>query len=181
MVIMMETRKAKWKTWWWYHKTHVLIAVAVLAVILYSFLPNLLAPKADYALAVISTSSCPEETLSAVEALFETLADDSNEDGRVLIGVNVYTADLSGQTEGVLDYQAAAALDADLIGKISCLFLLDNPSGFIENTAVSVAAPVPCAELPAFSSLTLPANWCFTVRTDSDTAMQLYEHILSGR
>ena len=59
----METRWKKWKTWWWYHWPFVLAALAAAAVAVYSFLPNLLSPKPDYAVAVISTASCPEETL----------------------------------------------------------------------------------------------------------------------
>lgn len=39
--------KEKWKTWWWYHKVHVLIAAAALGVILYSVLPGLLTAKPD--------------------------------------------------------------------------------------------------------------------------------------
>ncbi|MCR5088472.1 MAG: hypothetical protein K6C08_03030 [Oscillospiraceae bacterium] len=177
----MENRKEIWKTWWWYHRTHVMIAVAVLAVVLYSFLPNLLAPKADYGLAVISTASCPEEPLKAITERFEELADDVNADGMILIETNVYTADLSGQTEGILNYQAASALDADLVGKMSSLFLLDNPSGFMENTAVSVASPVSCKDVPALSALPLPEGWYFTVRSDSSAAMRLYDAILSSR
>ena len=46
--------KEKWKNWWWYHWVHVLIAAAVVAVILYSFLPGLLKPKPDYNVAVVS-------------------------------------------------------------------------------------------------------------------------------
>lgn len=59
----MNEKKEKWKNWWWYHKTYVIIGVAAAAVVLYSVLPGLLAPKADYTVAMIMmTKWVPEET-----------------------------------------------------------------------------------------------------------------------
>ena len=41
----MEKKKPDFKTWWWYHKVHILIAAVAVAIVLYSVLPVLLTPQ----------------------------------------------------------------------------------------------------------------------------------------
>lgn len=176
----MDEKKRKWKTWWWYHKIHVLIAAVTIAVGLYSVLPGLLTPKPDYSAAVISVEWIPEETLALLRERISQAADDANGDGRVLVEVQLFQADLSGNTEGTINYSEAARLDANLVGKVSSVFLIDNPAGFHANTAVAVEPEVRCDELPFFKDLTLPDGMTFTVRTDSD-AQNLYQAILDYR
>ena len=176
----METRWKKWKTWWWYHWPFVLVALAAAAVAVYSFLPNLLSPKPDCSLAVISTASCPEETLLSLKERFESLAEDENGDGRVLVQISVYTADLSGRTEGSVNYMNAAPLDADLVGRVSALFLLDDAAGFAANVVTPVADFTPCSRLPFFDDLGLSEDWVFTARTDVGP-LPLYEQVLNYR
>lgn len=171
----MRVSSEKWKTWWWYHRLHVLIAVLALAVAVYSFLPGFLTPKADYALAVAGRTPLSDETLSTLQTALENLAEDKNGDGRVLVEIHPYTVDLSGQTEGYLNYQGASAFDADLVGKVSALFLLDAPEGFRANVAVPVEEMIPVSALPAWAD-GLPGNYFFTARSDSE-ALPFY-HVL---
>ncbi len=171
---MSDARK-KLKNWWWYHRVHVAVSAAVLAVLLYSTLPGLLAPKPDYALAVAALQPLPQETLDAVRQVLLGFADDANGDGRVIVDLHPYTLDLSGRTEGTLNFQGAAAFDADLVGKVSSLILLDDPAGFRANVAVAVEELLPCESLPAFASL-LPAGYAFTARSDGN-ALSLYRAI----
>ena len=173
----MEKKKPDLKTWWWYHKLHVLLAVAALAVALYSFLPQLLAPKPDYSLAFVSIQGLPEEQIAALRERVASLADDRNGDGRVLIETALYGADLSGATDGNFNYNEAARLDADLVGRVSALLFFDEPEGFRANIAVSTTEPLPCAELPALAGL-LPEGWYLAVRTDCG-AEALYAALLS--
>ncbi len=175
----MNERREKWKTWWWYHKVHVLIAAAAAAIVLYSLLPGLLTPKPDYTLAVITRVRLPEETCIQLQNRIRERADDRNGDGEVLIEVNCYTPDLSGETEGVLNYEEAAKLDADLVGRVSLLFLIEDEEGFRKNVVVPVAAGADVKTVPAFDGITLPEGTVFTVRTDSDT-QSIYERILRG-
>lgn len=174
----MNKQKPDLKTWWWYHKTHVLIGAAALAVVLYAVVPGLLAAKPDYCLAIVSKSYVSDETREAVRKQLQPLLPDRNGDGQVLLEVYYYGADLSGATEGSLNYAEAAKLDADLVGKVSGFFLLDDADGFQRNTAVPAAQPVPCAQIPAFVGLSLPEGWTFTARTDTD-AFALFPSLLS--
>ena len=177
----MNTKKEKWNTWWWYHKTHVLIAVAVIALILYSVLPGLLTPKPDYSVAMITMDWVPEEIRAAVKEKIVSVADDRNHDGRVLLELNYYQADLSGETEGTDNYLEASKLDADLVGKVSSIFLLENPDDFLANTAVSIEEPFQCSKLTFFDGIPLPGEMAFTVRADSE-AQELYQRVIeSGR
>lgn len=174
--------KEKWKTWWWYHRGHVLIAVVAVAIILYSFLPGLLAPKPDYNIAVISLNGMPDETMDALKERFQQAADDANGDGRVLVEMNLYMPDLSGETPGTLNYSEAAKLDADLVGNYSSIFLFDDPEGFRRNIVTPVEPGAPCSSLPFFDGLTLPEGMVFTIRSDSAPITQeLYTRILSDR
>ncbi len=172
----MDEKRLKWKTWWWYHKIHVLIAVAAVAVILYSVLPGLLAVKPDYSVALITTEGVPDETLALLKGRFEEVADDANGDGTILVDVIHYGADLTGETEGTINYMEASRLDADLVGKVSAVFLLDNPEGFRTNTAVAIEPETACRDLVFFNGISLPDEMAVTIRTDSD-AQGFYERI----
>jgi ABC-type cobalamin/Fe3+-siderophores transport system ATPase subunit len=68
-------------------------------------------------------------------ALEDAIADagfDRNGDGQVLIRLHNYPVDLADDSEnaGVKNHQIVAALDADLIGHTSGLFLLEDPETF---------------------------------------------------
>lgn len=172
--------KEKWKTWWWYHWGHVLLAAAVAALALYAFLPGLLEPKPDCTFAVVSPSGLSDENTAALELRLRSVAGDINGDGSVLVKVNVYRADLSGAAEA-FRYEEAARLDADLVGGVSGIFLLEDPGGFARNTAVPVEPGARCAELPIFDGIALPEGMVVTVRSDAPQACRdLYERILSG-
>ena len=174
--------KEKWKTWWWYHWGHVLIAVVAAAIILYSFLPGLLAPKPDYSIAVISLSGVSDDSIALLNERFRSVADDTNRDGNIMITINLYCADLSGRTEGSINYSEAAKLDADLVGNVSSFFLIDDPEGFRSNVVTPTEEGAECSSLPFFDGITLPEGMVFTIRSDSVTATQdLYLRIISGR
>ncbi|MBR4473855.1 MAG: hypothetical protein IKS55_09485 [Oscillospiraceae bacterium] len=172
--------KEKWKTWWWYHWGHVLLAVAVLAVVLYSFLPGMLEPKPDYGVAVISLDWVSEDTMAALQERFRNALEDADRDGETRVQMNRYQADLSGETAGTVNYSEAARLDADLVGKQSSILLFDNPEGFRKNTAVSTEPVIPCKDLPFFDGLSLPEGMVFTVRSDCD-AGAVYERVINDR
>ena len=175
----MSVDRKKLKNWWWYHRVHVLIAVLALAVVVYSLLPNLLAPKPDCALAVAGRVPLPDETIAAIRSRLEEAVGDINGDGRAVAEVSAYTVDLSGETEGYYNYQGAAAFDADLVGEKSALFLFDDPEGFHANVAVPVEEMIPCAGLPLFADLT--PDYFFSARSDGNDALALYRAITQRR
>lgn len=175
--------KEKWKTWWWYHWGHVLIAATAVAVILYAFLPGLLTPKPDYNVGVISLYGLPDESIVELEERIRSVADDINGDGRVLVRINLFMVDLSGKTEGTLNYNEAAKLDADLVGNVSSIFLIDDLEGFRQNIAIPIESGALCRSLPFFDGIALPEGMLFTVRSDSTSRADsgLYKRILYDR
>ncbi len=172
--------KAKWKNWWWYHWWHVLLAAAVAGIVLYSFLPGLLRPKDDYSIAVISIESIPEKTAEALAERVKSAADDANGDGRVNIRMNLFAVDLSGAADAA-NYQETARLDADLVGKVSRVFFIEDPDAFRANTAVMLQPGVLCSNIRLFDGLELPEGMLFTIRSDCDdpAIFRLYGSILS--
>ena len=176
----MNERREKWKTWWWYHKVHVLIAVAAVAVALYSFLPGLLAAKPDCGVAVITNTRLPDETYEALKSRIQEVAADSNGDGKVLVELFWYLPDLSGETDGSMNYAEVSRLDADLVGKVSGIFLVEDTEGFQKNVVVPIADWVPAESIILFDGIPLPEGTGFTVRTDSD-AQDIYEQVISYR
>ena len=98
----------------------------------------------------------------------------------MLVQISVYTADLSGRTEGSVNYMNAAPLDADLVGRVSALLLLNDAAGFAANVVTPVADFTPCSRLPFFDDLGLSEDWVFTARTDMGP-LPLYEQVLNYR
>lgn len=123
---------------------------------------------------VITMDWISEEVRSELKERIGRIADDKNGDGRVLAELYYYRADFSGKTEGMLNYEKAAKLDADLVGKVSSIILTDNPDRFHANTAVAIEPEVLCEELPDFNGISLPEGTVFTIRSDSD-ALEICE------
>ena len=123
---------SKVRNWWWYNKLYVLIGLAAVAVLVYSFSPAQNVKKADYQVAVLTALPLPEEEYRAIEDYLSALGEDLNGDGEVSIHLKSYGVDLenpvpSGANES---FQLVAGLDADLVGKVSGLFILDEPEVF---------------------------------------------------
>ena len=119
--------------------------------------------------------------MSELEDRILTVAEDVNGDGRIMIRMNLYQADLSGRTDGTLNYNEAAKLDADLVGNVSSIFLIDDPDGFRRNTVVPVESGALCDSLPFFDGMAMPEGMAFTVRSDSTSTavFDLYNRIMS--
>lgn len=123
---------SKLKNWWWYNKLHVLIALAAVGVLVYCFVPSKNEINPDYNVAVVTKLPLREEEYSAVVDRLTALGEDVNGDGEVSVHVKAYGVDLENPTPTGANenYQLVAALDADLVGKVSGLFILDAPELF---------------------------------------------------
>ena len=127
---------SKLKNWWWYNKLYLLIGIAAVAVLIYCFVPSKTAENPDYYVAVVTELPLREEQYSAVSERLAALGEDVNGDGEVSVHVKAYGVDLEnpspiGANE---NFQLVAALDADLVGKVSGLFILDDPELFQQVT-----------------------------------------------
>lgn len=122
----------KLKNWWWYNKLYVLIGIAAAGVLVYCFVPSKKAENPDYHVAVVTKQALREEEYSAIAEYLSALGEDVNRDGEVSVHIKAYGVDLenprpSGANE---NFQLVAGLDADLVGKVSGLFILDEPEVF---------------------------------------------------
>lgn len=140
----MKNFLPKLKNWWWYNKLFVLIGAAAIAVLIYCFMPSKNQENPDYHVAVVTKLPLREEEMTALEERLEAHGRDVNGDGEVLVKLHSYAVDLADKSPnaGSSNYQTVAALDADLVGKVSGLFILEDPETFrqVSNDILSGAA-----------------------------------------
>ena len=111
----------------YYTKIHMIIILVVLAVGAYFFLTQQNSVKSDYDIAIVSAKGCSEEQMAQIRDVFQQAGTDQNDDGAVTVKVHLYRFAIG---EAGQDREAVAGLDADLVGKVSGIFFLDNPDGF---------------------------------------------------
>lgn len=128
----MKSFVSKLQNFWYYHKIPILIAVAVVIASIYLHAQSAGVPEADYHIGLVSITPRSDEALQALEDAIADAGFDRNGDCQVLIRLHNYPVDLADDSEnaGVKNHQIVAALDADLIGHTSGLFLLEDPETF---------------------------------------------------
>jgi len=152
----------KLENFWFYYKTHLLIGLAVLLIAGYLAIQKAGTPEPDYHIGLVQAVPCTEEQLLAWEARFAAAGEDRNGDGKVLVKIHTYFVDLADDSPnaGVNNAQTVSALDADLIGKVSGIFLLENVVTFQAITN-DILEPV----IPAFDQ-----GLFLALRKDADNA-----------
>ena len=135
----------KLRNFWYYYKKHTLIALAALLVIGYLSAQRLGSAKPDYHIGLVQALPLPDEELNALADTFAAAGEDLNGDGEILVQIHPFYVDLADSSDnaGVNNAQVVAALDADLIGNVSGIFLLENPEtfhritdGIVQDTAI---------------------------------------------
>ena len=162
------TRKEKWTNWWDYNLKWVLLIGIAAAFVAYNFIGQyFFVPKPDYNIAVVAPYYLPDDTVTALQTALARYGEDRNGDGKVLVTLNVYTLDYSGedpQTESAayLTMAGTTKLATDVQGGLSSIFLLYDPAG-------SRTAPAPCgiwtAACPPRTATTTGGTWCTSGRT----------------
>lgn len=166
--------KKRLQNWWWYNKTYALIGLLAAAALTYMLWPAPKGTPPDYHIALVSTNAYSQEELNVMEQLFTALGTDQNGDGKVLVQLHWYRVDLADPSPnaGSDNYQKIASLDADLVGNVSGLLLLQDRAAF--SSVVTVPMDERTAFLAEFPELTL------TRRADAATAYQiLFDAFLS--
>lgn len=132
----------KLKNFWYYHKFHLLIAAAAVAVVIYSFIPGS-EQDYDYRIGIVSALPCSDERLEKISARIAAAGRDINSDGGIKVALNSYAVDMESEdpNAGYMNYEKVAALDADLVGKVSGLYLLEAPEAFQQATDGLMAEP----------------------------------------
>lgn len=135
--IRARLRQLPWqerlKNWWYYNKVYVLLAVLLAAVALYLYVDSADNVEADYQVGLVTSVQREEEELTRLEQRLAPYGKDRNGDGQVVISITPYYAEL-GAEDGGANYMVIAALDADLVGCESGLFLLEDPEAFQKAT-----------------------------------------------
>ena len=123
--------KSKLQNLWYYHTTLFLIAAVIVAGGVYLFLQQAKTEKSDYEVAIVARDYFSEEQRTALTNDLQKFGEDCNGDGSVFVNLRVYQIALGQEGQ---DSARIAALDADLVGNVSGLYLLDDPASFEEVT-----------------------------------------------
>lgn len=166
---MTDKLASKLKNWWWYHKKVVLLAIAAGIAGLYILSLNSLTADPDYHIGLVAAAAFSPEQLAQIEDTFCNAGQDLNNDGQILVQLHTYHVDLADDTPnaGYNHYEIAAALDGDLVGRVSGIFLLEDPEAFQQTTNGVLSDTV----LPWEDGLYL------AIRSDADAAYtQLFDY-----
>lgn len=119
--------KKKIQHLWFYYKWHLIGGAAVLVLLLNFWVQKRTMPNPDYYLSIVTGSYVSEETRDRMSAQLETVLDDRNGDGRVIVTVNLYQYNgRPDEAEGTSAFMAAAVqLAADLQERISVCYVTD--------------------------------------------------------
>lgn len=158
----MEQIRKKLENFWFYYKIPLLIGLAAVLVLGYLGVRRLNTTEPDYHIGLVREIPCTDDQLQRLEARFAAAGEDCNGDGQILVKIHTYYVDLADTSEnaGVSNADAVQALDADLIGKVSGLFLLEDPETFRRVTGGILAE----------GSLSVEEGLALTVRADAPEA-----------
>ena len=142
--------KKKIQNFWYYHKVPAIIILVVLAAGIYLLLTQRQSVESDYHAAVVSPQGLSGEQLARLQSVLEGIGQDQNGDGTVAVQLRVFRFAIG---EDGQDMNEVAALDADLVGKESGLFFVENPEKFeqLTNAAGKAADAVAVSEIPLLS------------------------------
>jgi len=166
---------SKLQNFWFYYKKHLTIGVTVLAICCYLTVQTVTADKPDYHIGLVQAVPCSEEELSHLQSVLVAAGEDVNGDGQVLVKIHTYFVDLADDSPnaGVANSQTVSALDADLIGNQSGIFLLEDVPTFMRVTD-GILSPVISA-IPS-----LDQELFLGLRKDAEDAyVTLAENLLS--
>ena len=147
--------KQKLENIWYYYKTIIIIAVVVLAAVIYVSVQNRSIEKADCDVAIVSPAYYRDEDLAALKgALAQRYGS---------VSLHHYRIELGAENQ---DYLQFCSLDADLVGKMSSVFLLYDMDAFRAATSdIPLSDPVPVSDFDDLRGLGFD-DLLLTTRTD---------------
>lgn len=126
-----DTPQKKWDNFWYYHKIHVVIIIAALAIIGYSVWTVVAATKPDYTVGMITRQSCPDAAVDAIQDEMEKYGRDLNGDGKVIVQINQYSSDSGTQSDSTdtqMQMATQVKMESDISSGTSILFITDDAS-----------------------------------------------------
>ena len=170
------TKKEKAANWWYYHRVHVFIAAAVLAVAVWLAADFFGRTLPDYQIALVTEQYIPDAVLSELGGALSAFGQDLNGDGQAVVQVNGYQLSLGGEAEESGAFASSSAVPAtvdvytqmagmttlsgDLTTRTSLIFLTDDPealqSSFEPLAAADGSLPAEGAGLEGVELFALP-------------------------
>lgn len=180
-----KTRKEYLKNWWYYHKWYVICGVILLGIA-GSLIGRALGfgvQTPDVQIAYIGGTLLPEETVSALEQAFASIASDFNGDGEIIVRLNQY---IDGTEQSKTDAETAYyeyASEISLIGDISeCesyFFLMDSPDQFQKEFQLLALPDGSCPDSADYSTTDKVIPWT-SCPALSEMELGAYSTVISG-
>ena len=141
--------KNRIQNFWYYYKIPAIIILIVIAVGIY-LLSLRETVRSDYDIAIVSPRGCSEEQIKQIQSVLEQHGKDLDGDGIIKIETHVYRFSIGKDGQ---ESESIAGLDADLVGKMSGIFFVDDPEQFEKSTnGIGKAADaIPVSEIPLLS------------------------------
>lgn len=118
-----STFKEKWKNFWYHYKWPTVIGMLVAAIAITSIVQAVTKTRADYAVCLVTQQELSTVAINRLEAAFEAVGTDRNQDGEVVVKLQV----LNVSSEAGAQYAAAnrQAVTAHIVARDVLLFAFD--------------------------------------------------------
>lgn len=125
------TPAQRFGNWWHYHKWLVLLAAALLAIGVVLIFGWFGKTQPDLRVGYVSARAMDQDAAARLQTALESLCEDSNGDGQVLVTLEQYIVSFTGAaTDANTQMANMARLSADLRATDGpAVFLLDDPEG----------------------------------------------------
>lgn len=129
--ITLKTKKDKWNNFWFYHKTHVIVAAIAALFVAYMVYDMVTKVHPDYNVAILTSKTIPSDLSDQLGDEIEKYGEDLNGDGEVVVQMNVFeiaqgeaanTMDPNMQMAGIVKFQG------DVQTGDSYIYLTDDDS-----------------------------------------------------
>lgn len=174
------------KNWWYYHKWYVIIGAILLgvAIDLIGNAMGLFTKAPDLQIAYVGKTPLSQDTISALQQTFTSLAGDYNHDGEIIIQINQYFNDSSTTDVDTAYYQYASEIT--LIGDISdCesyFFLMEDPQDFQRQYQLLALPDGSCPDETDYSVEDKVIIWSdCSVLSEMETGSELLANLFLGR
>lgn len=117
-VITAQTKKDKFKNWWYYNKKILLLVIFLVAVavsIVWSIVGKV---KPDYTIALMTQSSVDADALEILEKHIADYGEDLNGDGKVVVNIANYAV-ANSTDDNAYDYNAQMAAQTQFVADMS--------------------------------------------------------------
>lgn len=161
----MEQLRKKLQNFWFYYKIPLLVALAAVLVLGYLGIQKHRTVHPDYHIGLVREIPCTDAQLQSLKDTFTAAGADLNGDGQVLVQIHTYYVNLADTSEdaGVRNAEIVQALDADLIGNVSGIFLLEDVATFQQITN----------NLLSGTAVSMENGLHLTIRKDADAPYRL--------